>query len=98
MSSASQANGSGQTENNAPAAAAANPVGHLNAAQITGIQNQMIAEFRRTVDDVEMRKLAIEQAVKALEGQRSPAMVMDLAKEIHAFMSAPAAQIVVKII
>jgi hypothetical protein len=78
------------------------PAPTLNAAQIDTIQKRMISEFQRAVDDVEMRKQAVDAAVKVIGGL-APGMIVDvratvdLAREIYAFMAEPATEIVVKV-
>jgi hypothetical protein len=68
----------------------------LNAAQLDAIQKRMIAEFQKAVDDVEMRKIALEQAVKV--ACANPGVeAMQLARQAYAFMLEPAAEIVVKV-
>jgi hypothetical protein len=74
----------------------------LNSAQINAIQARMIAEFQRTVDDIELRKIAIEAAVKitdvALHADSSiPIDPIALARNIHAFLIEPFAEITVTV-
>lgn len=75
--------------------------GHLNAAQVDTIQKKMIAEFQRTVDDVEKRKEAMEMAVRLVETNGKGAVEfhdpLALARGIHKFLMEPAAEIVVKV-
>ena len=66
----------------------------LNAAQLDAIQKRMIAEFQRAVDDVEMRKQAVDAACKIIS-VRSDIEPMGLVKSIYAFMAEPGASIVV---
>ena len=75
---------------------------NLTAAQMTAIQNKMIAEFQRTVDDVEKRKEAMTMAVQLTEFQLradpyATINPVDLARTIHEFMMQPAAEIKVTV-
>jgi hypothetical protein len=69
----------------------------LNAAQIEAIRKQMIAEFQKAVDDVEMRKQAVDAACKILPHIIHNSDPIALVREVYAFMAEPAAEIVVKI-
>ena len=70
----------------------------LTAAQLEAIRKQLIAEFQRAVDDVEMRKQAVEAVCKIIAANPSLAVdPMHLARNLYAFMAEPAAEIVVKI-
>jgi hypothetical protein len=74
---------------------------HLTGAQMDMIQKKMIAEFQRTVDDVEKRKEAMEMAVRLVETNGKGAVEfhdpIKMAREIHKFLMEPAAEIVVKV-
>ena len=70
----------------------------LTGAQLEAIRKQMIAEFQRAVDDVEMRKQAVDAVCKIISA--NPAIAthpVELAMQLYAFMAEPAAEIVVKI-
>lgn len=70
----------------------------LNGAQLEAIRKQMIAEFQRAVDDVEMRKQAVDAVCKIIAA--NPAIAphpVQLAQDLYAFMAEPAAEIVVKV-
>ena len=71
---------------------------NLTAAQMTAIQNKMIVEFQRTVDDVEKRREAMDMATKMMIAYGTdPAGAIALARQIHAFMMEPAAEIKVTV-
>jgi hypothetical protein len=88
MSNASQVDPTGH----APATNGAQPP--LNAQQL-----DVISEFQRAVDDVEMRKQAVDAACKIISAQPAPGGIainpVDLARELYAFMAEPGAAIVV---
>jgi hypothetical protein len=71
----------------------------LNAQQLVEIQNRMISELRKVVDDVDLRKTAVEEASKIYQamGASAPSDVAGLAKDLYAFMAEPMAKIEVKI-
>lgn len=71
----------------------------LNAQQIDMIQKRMIAEFQKAIDDVEMRKLAVDAAVKVFGslGASASGDIVGLSRSIYDFMMQPATEIVVKV-
>lgn len=71
----------------------------LNAQQIDMIQKRMIAEFQKAIDDVEMRKLAVDAAVKVYNslGASAGGDIVGLSRSIYDFMMQPATEIVVKV-
>ena len=93
MSNTSQADM--QPNGNYAAQAGAHTV--LNAAQLDAIQRRMIAEFQKAVDDVEMRKQAVDAACKILPHLPDTSDPIALVRQLYAFMAEPAAEIVVKI-
>ena len=94
MSNASQAD---FTPNGALRGEPPAPPTHLTGAQLEAIRKQMIAEFQRAVDDVEMRKVAVDAACKILPQLPAHTDPVKLIQSIYAFMAEPAAEIVVKI-
>jgi len=89
---------SGQDSHNSePQASAPNPGTILNAQQMDAIQKRMIAEFQKAVDDVEMRKIAVDAACKILPMLPDTSDPVGLIRQIYAFMLEPAAEIVVKV-
>jgi hypothetical protein len=67
----------------------------LSGHQIQAIQKQMLTEFQRALDDVELRKIAIDHASRvctsAAVGIIPPEKVVTLAREMHKFLSEGAA-------
>ena len=57
----------------------------LSGHQIQVIRQQMLNEFQRALDDVELRKIALQHAC-ALAG-RANVEPVTLAREMHAFLS-----------
>jgi hypothetical protein len=66
----------------------------LSGHQIQAIRQQMLSEFQRALDDVELRKIALGHAC-ALAG-RANAEPVKLAREMHLFLSEGAAAVVGK--
>ena len=64
----------------------------LSGHQIQSIRQQMLGEFQRALDDVELRKIALGHAC-ALTGLHDP---VTLAREMHKFLSEGAAAVVAK--
>jgi len=64
----------------------------ISGHQIQAIQKQMLAEFQRALDDVELRKIALQHACAA----RDVSDPVSLAREMHAFLSEGAAAVLAK--
>lgn len=66
----------------------------LSGHQIQALQKQMLAEFQRALDDVELRKIALASASEVVKAYTTtPGIILDtaavvsLAREMHAFLS-----------
>ncbi len=60
----------------------------LSGQQLAALQKQMAATIDRILRDVELRKLALDQACK-MAGTGNP---VELAKLMHEFLTAPAVE------
>jgi hypothetical protein len=63
--------------------------------QFAAMQKQMAEQFKRAIDDVELRKIALQAAVAVHQSQLAAheakvTAPVALAREIHAFLSEPA--------
>jgi hypothetical protein len=70
----------------------------LSGQQIQAIRQQMLNEFQRALDDVELRKIALNAANEVVKAYTTtPGIILDtsavvsLAREMHAFLSEGAA-------
>jgi len=71
----------------------------LGGHQIQAIQKQMLAEFQRALDDVELRKIALGHASDLARTAAPLGLTVDpvtLAREMHAFLSEGAAAVLAK--
>jgi hypothetical protein len=64
----------------------------LSGHQIQALQKQMLVEFQRALDDVELRKIALQHACAA----RDVSDPVSLAREMHACLSEGAAAVLAK--
>ena len=64
----------------------------LSGHQIQALQKQMLVEFQRALDDVELRKIALQHACAA----RDVSDPVSLAREMYAFLSEGAAAVLAK--
>jgi hypothetical protein len=67
----------------------------LSGHQIQAIRQQMLNEFQRALDDVELRKIALQGALQLAANPTAVLhesfSVVSLAREMHAFLSEGAA-------
>src|ERR1700690_3799024 len=78
-------------------------IARLNAQQIPAMQKTMLDQFQKALDDVELRKVALQSAAALCEaackspmwsGQTDP---VTLAREMYKFLAEPAAGITIKL-
>jgi hypothetical protein len=67
--------------------------------QFAAMQKQMAERFSRAIDDVELRKIALQAAVAVHQSQLAAheakvTAPVALAREIHAFLSEPARAVI----
>ena len=75
----------------------------LSGYQVAQVQKQIEQTFRRAIDDIELRKIALEAAAAIYQGQLAqisttliqPSDPVALARELHAFLAEPAREIVI---
>jgi hypothetical protein len=64
----------------------------LSAQQFTALQKNFGEALKNRISDVELRKLALEQACSLMRGPSMSLTVeqaMDLVRQFHAFLAAP---------
>lgn len=72
------------------------PESPLSGQQLSAMQRQFQDALRNAIKDTELRKLALEKAVAIVSLGAKPVAIVDLmamSESIHAFLSAPAAEI-----
>lgn len=75
---------------------------HLSGQQVSAIQKASEAALARVIRDIELRKFSLSEAARVTEAAlradpKDTIDVIKLAESIHAFLTAPGAEVSVKI-
>ena len=73
----------------------------LAGFKISAMQKQLLEQFQRAIDDVELRKVALQSAAAlceaSLKADGTKINPVELARAMHAFLSEPAREVLLTV-